>query len=205
MKKWQQEKRLNQEELKTGKSEVKKHTEINEIYLRNIEEKDKQYKRYLDNFLEISNKFENEKVKMEALIKKSHDENQECIKRAVAAEISVLQNWKETELYKLFRKVTYAEANLKYLEFMTSRSTVPQSKLQIESWETYISNLKEKIRKAENEFEERICMVKSGALLNNIPMVEIAELQPPSGLPSVSILLLVCIRSEYTILYHYAM
>ncbi|XP_062833223.1 E3 ubiquitin-protein ligase TTC3 isoform X3 [Anolis carolinensis] len=186
MKKWQQEKRLNQEELKTGKSEVKKHTEINEIYLRNIEEKDKQYKRYLDNFLEISNKFENEKVKMEALIKKSHDENQECIKRAVAAEISVLQNWKETELYKLFRKVTYAEANLKYLEFMTSRSTVPQSKLQIESWETYISNLKEKMRKAENEFEERICMVKSGALLNNIPMVEIAELQPPSGLPSAT-------------------
>ncbi|XP_060626325.2 E3 ubiquitin-protein ligase TTC3 [Anolis sagrei] len=186
MKKWQQEKRENQEKLKTEKSKVKKQTEINETYLRNIEEKDKQYKQYLDKFLEISNMFESEKVKMEALIKKSHDEYQECIKRAVAAEISVLQNWKETALYKLCRKVTYAEANLKYLKFMTSRSTVPQSKLQIESWEAYISNIKEKNRKAENEFEEKICMVKSGALLNNIPMVEIAELQPPSGLPSAT-------------------
>ncbi|XP_042315992.1 E3 ubiquitin-protein ligase TTC3 isoform X2 [Sceloporus undulatus] len=186
MKRWQQEKKENQEGLKTGKSKVKKLTEINETYMKNTEEKDKQYKQYLEEFLAISNKFENEKVKMEELIKKSCGDHQECVKRAVAAEVSVLENWKETELYKLQRRATHAEANLKYLKFMTSHSTVPQSKLQIDSWETFISNIKEEIRNTENEFEERIRKVKNGAFLNDIPMVEIAELQSPSGLSSAT-------------------
>ncbi|KAJ7320569.1 hypothetical protein JRQ81_020080 [Phrynocephalus forsythii] len=186
MKRWQQEKKEHQEELKVGRSKVKKLTETNEIYMRNIDEKDKQYKLYLDEFLESSNKFENEKVKMETLIQKSHGDHKECVERATAAEVSVLENRKETELYKLHRKATQAEANLKYLKFMTSQSTMPQSKLQIDSWETFISNIKEEIRKAENEFDKRICMVKNGTLLTNISPVEIAELQPPASLPSVT-------------------
>ncbi|XP_062982703.1 E3 ubiquitin-protein ligase TTC3 isoform X1 [Elgaria multicarinata webbii] len=182
MKRWQQEKKENQEGLKVGKNKVRKLTETNEIYMKNIDEKNKHYKRFLDDFLEISNKSENEKVKMEELIKKSHNDHQECVKRAIAAEVSVLENWKETELFKLHRRATNAEANLKYLKFMTSRSTVPQSKLQIDSWESFISNIKEEIGKAEREFEERICMVKNGAFLSSISPVEIAEIQPPTDL-----------------------
>ncbi|XP_044298146.1 E3 ubiquitin-protein ligase TTC3 isoform X3 [Varanus komodoensis] len=182
MKRWQQEKKENQERLKVGKTKVRKLTETNEIYTRNNDEKDKQYKRYLDDFLEISNKSENEKVKMEELIKKSHNDHQECVKRAIAAEVSVLENWKETELYKLHRRARNAEANLKYLKFMTSRSTVSQSKLQIDSWESFISKIKEEIRKTESQFEERICMVKNGASLSSISAVKIAELEPPVGL-----------------------
>uniref|UniRef100_A0ABM5FXV1 RING-type E3 ubiquitin transferase n=1 Tax=Pogona vitticeps TaxID=103695 RepID=A0ABM5FXV1_9SAUR len=186
IKKWQQEKKEHQEELKARRNKVKKLTETNEIYVRNIDEKDKQYKLYLDEFLESSNKFENEKVKMETLTQKSHDDHEECVKRAVAAEVSVLENWKESELYKLHRRATQAEANLKYLKFMTSQSAMPQSKQQIDAWETFISNIKEEIRKIENEFDKRICMVKNGALLNSISAVEIAELQPPDSLSSVA-------------------
>ncbi|XP_066477268.1 E3 ubiquitin-protein ligase TTC3 isoform X2 [Tiliqua scincoides] len=184
MKRWQQEKKENQEGLKVGKNKLRKLTETNEIYMRTIDEKDKRYKQYLDEFIEISNKFENEKIKMEELIKRSHDDYQECIKRAVTAEVSVLENWKAAELYKLHRKVANAEANVKYLKFMTSHSTVPQSKLQIESWESFISNVKEEIKKAENQFDERICMVKNGTFLNSISKVEIAEVQLPPGLYS---------------------
>uniref|UniRef100_A0A8D2LMB2 TTC3/DZIP3-like helical domain-containing protein n=1 Tax=Varanus komodoensis TaxID=61221 RepID=A0A8D2LMB2_VARKO len=130
MKRWQQEKKENQERLKVGKTKVRKLTETNEIYTRNNDEKDKQYKRYLDDFLEISNKSENEKVKMEELIKKSHNDHQECVKRAIAAEVSVLENWKETELYKLHRRARNAEANLKYLKFMTRYVLKCMNKLQ---------------------------------------------------------------------------
>ncbi|XP_053162834.1 E3 ubiquitin-protein ligase TTC3 isoform X2 [Hemicordylus capensis] len=181
VKRWQQGKKENQDGLKVGKNKVRKLTETNEIYTRTIDEKDKQYKLHLDEFLEISNKFENEKVKMEELIKKSHNDYQECIKRAVAAEVSVLENWKDMELYKLHRRATNEEANLKYFKFMSSHSAVPQSKLQIDSWESFISNIKEEMRKTENQFEERICMVKDGIVLNSIPKVEIAEFQLPSG------------------------
>lgn len=38
----------------------------------------------------------------------------------------------------------------------------------------------------QSQFEERICMVKSGAFLNTISKVEISELQPPLDLLSVS-------------------
>ncbi|KAJ6662441.1 hypothetical protein lerEdw1_011854 [Lerista edwardsae] len=184
LKKWQQEKKENQEGLKVGKNKLRRLTETNEMYMRTIDEKDKRYKQYLDEFIAISNKFENEKVKMEELIKKSKEDYKECTKRAVAAEVSVLENWKETELYKLHRKVANAEANVKYLKFMTSHSTVPQSKLQIDYWESFIFNVKEEIEKAENEFEERICMVKNGAFLNSLSKVEIAEVQLPPGLSS---------------------
>ncbi|KAM3837204.1 E3 ubiquitin-protein ligase TTC3 isoform 3-T3 [Vipera latastei] len=181
-KKWQQEKKENQEGLKAAKNKVRKLVETNETYMKNIDEKDKQYKAYLDEFLEISNKFECEKVKMEELIKKTQDYQQECVKRAIAAEVSVLENCKEKELYKLCRKSTNAKGNLKYLKFMTSHSAMPQSKLQIDSLELFISNIGEEKKKIESQFEERICIVKNGALLNSITPIETAELQPPTGL-----------------------
>ncbi|XP_034297822.1 E3 ubiquitin-protein ligase TTC3 isoform X2 [Pantherophis guttatus] len=181
-KKWQQEKKEKQEGLKAGKNKIRKLIETNETYMKNIDEKDKQYKSYLDEFLEISNRFECEKIKMEELIKKTQDYQQECVKRAIAAEVSVLENWKEKEFYKLCRKSTNAKANIKYLKFMTSHSAAPQSKLQIDSWESFISNIGEEKKKIESQFEERIYIVKNGALLNSITPVETAALQPPTGL-----------------------
>ncbi|XP_026556304.1 E3 ubiquitin-protein ligase TTC3 isoform X2 [Pseudonaja textilis] len=181
-KKWQQEKKEKQEGLKAGKNKVRKLIETNETYMKNIDEKDKQYKAYLDEFLEISNRFECEKVKMEELTKKTQDYQQECVKRAIAAEVSVLENWKEKEFYKLCRKSTNAKANLKYLKFMTSHSATPQSKLHIDSWESFISNIGEEKKKIESQFEERIYIIKNGALLNSITPVETADIQPPTGL-----------------------
>uniref|UniRef100_A0A8C9N9B4 RING-type E3 ubiquitin transferase n=1 Tax=Serinus canaria TaxID=9135 RepID=A0A8C9N9B4_SERCA len=87
MKKWQQEKKENRESLKALKGTAKKHSDTNERYLKTIDEKEKQYNATLNIFLETSNKFANEKGKLEELIKKSQDESQECEKRAVKAEV----------------------------------------------------------------------------------------------------------------------
>ncbi|XP_070606507.1 E3 ubiquitin-protein ligase TTC3 isoform X2 [Erythrolamprus reginae] len=181
-KKWQQEKKEKQEGLKAGKNKVRKLIDTNDTYMKNTEEKDKQYKVYLDEFLEVSNRFECEKIKMEELIMKNQNYQQECVKRAIAAEVSVLENWKEKEFYKLCRKSTNAKANLKYLKCMTSHSATLQSKLQIDSWESFISNIGEEKKKIESQFEEKIYVVKNGALLNTITPVETADLQQPTGL-----------------------
>ncbi|XP_048351643.1 E3 ubiquitin-protein ligase TTC3 isoform X2 [Sphaerodactylus townsendi] len=186
IKKWQQEKKENQEGLKARKSKIKKLTDTNEIYKRNIDEKEKQYKLYLDEFLEISNKFENEKVKMEELIKKNRNDYLERIKQAVVAEVSVLKNWRDTELYKLHGRVTHAEATLKYLKVMNSCSASPDMKFQVDSLVSFISNIKEEMGKAESQFEKRICMVKNGAFLNSIPKVEIVEFELPPILSSAT-------------------
>ncbi|XP_025067841.1 E3 ubiquitin-protein ligase TTC3 isoform X4 [Alligator sinensis] len=187
VKKWQQEKKENQERLKAIKSAAKKQADTNETYLRNIEEEDKQYKVILEEFLEISNKLANEKVKLEELIKKSKDQYQECAKRTVTAEVSVLENWKTAEVCKLCSIVANAEANLKWLKVISSSSVSPspQLKSQIDEWETFHSDVKKEIEKVETQYEERIRMVKNGAVLNDLSKVQIADLQPP---PSVSVL-----------------
>ncbi|NXU72899.1 TTC3 ligase, partial [Oreotrochilus melanogaster] len=119
VKKWQQEKKENQQNLKALRNTAKKHTDTNDRYSKTIDEKEKQYNAYLNTYLETSNKFANDKVKLEELIKKSQDDFQQCVKRAVEAEVSVLKNWKETEICKINGLVASAEANLKMLKSLS--------------------------------------------------------------------------------------
>ncbi|XP_029820806.1 E3 ubiquitin-protein ligase TTC3 [Manacus vitellinus] len=139
-KKWQQEKKENRDNLKALRSTAKKHTDTNERYLKTIDDKEKQYNGYLNTFLDTSNKFANEKVKLEELIKKSQDDCQECVKRAVKAEVQTKKTWEHSKWWNL-------TANLQY--FSSSASAAPLLKSQIDSWETFISNVKKQLEKVE--------------------------------------------------------
>ncbi|XP_030919922.1 E3 ubiquitin-protein ligase TTC3 [Geospiza fortis] len=182
MKKWQQEKKENRENLKALKGTAKKHSDTNERYLKAIDEKQKQYNASLNTFLETSNKFANEKGKLEELIKKSQDDSQECEKRAVKAEVSVLQTWKETEAWKLRGTIAKAEGNVRVLKALgsSSASAAPVLKSQIDSWEIFISNVKKQLEEVEAEYEEKIELVKKGAR-NCLRKVEIVDFPWPQG------------------------
>ncbi|KFQ18391.1 E3 ubiquitin-protein ligase TTC3, partial [Merops nubicus] len=178
--KWQQEKKENQGYLKALRNTAKKHTDTNERCSKTIDEKEKQYNGYLNTYLETSNKFANEKLKLEELIKKSEDDCQECVKRAVTAEVSVLTNWKEAEVCKLNGIAANAEANLKILKSFSSSSAsaAPKLKSQIDSWEIFISNVKKQLEKVEAEYEEKIEMVKNG-VRNCLTKTETGDLPSP--------------------------
>ncbi|KAF1628662.1 E3 ubiquitin-protein ligase TTC3, partial [Eudyptes filholi] len=179
VKKWQQEKKENQENLKVLRNTAKKHTDTNDRYSKTIDEKEKQYNTYLNTYLETSNKLANEKVKLEELIKKSQDDCQECVKRAVKAEMSVLKNWKETEACKLNGIAANAEANLRVLKsWSSSASAAPKLKSQIDSWEIFISNVKKQLEKVEAEYEEKIQMVENG-VRNCLAKMETVDLPSP--------------------------
>ncbi|NXN95864.1 TTC3 ligase, partial [Rhinopomastus cyanomelas] len=178
-KKWQQKKKENQETLKALRNTAKKHSDTNDRYSKTIDEKEKQYNVYLNKYLDTSNKFANDKLKLEELIRKSQDDCQECVKRAVKAEISVLKNWKETEVCKLNGMAANAEVNLKVLKsFSSSASAAPKLKSQIDSWETFISNVKKRQEKVEAEYEEKIQMVRNGAG-NCLTKMETLDLASP--------------------------
>ncbi|XP_072185356.1 E3 ubiquitin-protein ligase TTC3 isoform X2 [Excalfactoria chinensis] len=183
VKKWQQEKKENQENLKAMRNTAKKHMDTNDRYSKTIDEKEKEYNTCLNTYLETSNKFANEKVKLEELIKKSQDDFKEHEKRAVKAEISVLKNWKESELCKLNGVVAKAEANLKMLKSLnsSSASALPDLKSQINYWEVFISNIKKQMEKVKVEYEEKIEKVKNG-VRNCLTRIEAVDL---SSLPSV--------------------
>ncbi|NWH77171.1 TTC3 ligase, partial [Piaya cayana] len=179
VKKWQQEKKQNQENLKALRNTAKKRTDTNDRYSKTIDEKEKQYNVYLNTFLETSNKLAAEKVKLEELIQKSQDDCQEYVNRAVEAEISVLKNWKETETCKLNGIVANAEANLKMLRSLSSSaSAAPKLKSQIDSWEIFISNVKKQLEKVEAEYEGKIQVVKNG-VRSCLTKMETVELPPP--------------------------
>ncbi|XP_063249276.1 E3 ubiquitin-protein ligase TTC3 isoform X5 [Prinia subflava] len=186
MKKWQQEKKENRENLKALKGTAKKHSDTNERYLKTIEEKEKQYNACLNTFLETSNKFAHEKGKLEDLIKKSQGDSQECEKRAVKAEVSVLQTWKETEIWKLKGTIAKAEGNLRVLKALSSSSApaAPVLKSQIDSWEIFISNVKKQLEKVEAEYEEKIEQVTKGAR-NCLSKVEIVDFACPQGFAAI--------------------
>ncbi|XP_021261035.1 E3 ubiquitin-protein ligase TTC3 isoform X2 [Numida meleagris] len=183
IKKWQQEKKENQENLKAMRNTVKKHMDTNDRYSKTIDEKEKQYNTCLNTYLETSNKFANEKVKLEELIKKSQDDCKEHEKRAVKAEISVLKNWKEREICELNGIVAKAEANVKVLKSLSSSSAsaLPELKSQINYWEVFISNIKKQMEKVEVGYEEKIEKVKNG-VRNCLTKIEAVDLL---SLPSV--------------------
>ncbi|NXW69247.1 TTC3 ligase, partial [Hirundo rustica] len=179
MKKWQQEKKENRENLKALRATAKKHSDTNERYLKTVDDKEKQYNACLNTFLETSNKFANEKGKLEELIKKSQSDSQECEKRAVKAEISVLQTWKETEIWKLTGSIAKAEGNLRMLKAVSSSaSAAPVLKSQIDSWEIFISNVKKQLEKVEAEYEAKMELVRNGAR-DCLSKVEIVDFPSP--------------------------
>lgn len=181
VKKWQQEKKEIQEKLKALKKKMKRVSNVIEMYIEKNDGKDKAHELLLDQSLEISNTFTNEKMKLEECIKKGREDYEEILQRAVAAEVSVLANWKETEVCKLQVMEAQAEGCLKSLKQLSSDSAAyPDLESDIHSWESFLSNVREEIEKAESQFEEQIKAIKNGSRLRELSKVQISELSFPA-------------------------
>ncbi|XP_069331055.1 E3 ubiquitin-protein ligase TTC3 isoform X2 [Eulemur rufifrons] len=180
IKKWQQEKKEIQERLKALKKKMKKVSNGSEMFTQQNDGQDKEYELHLDQSVEISDTFTNEKKKIEECIKKGKEHYEESHQRAVDAEISVLENWKESEVFKLQLMESQAEAYLKNLGLMSDSAAYPDMESDIHSWELFLSNVTKEIEKAKSQFEEQIEAIKSGSRLCELPEVQISELSFPA-------------------------
>ncbi|XP_078512990.1 E3 ubiquitin-protein ligase TTC3 isoform X2 [Lissotriton helveticus] len=184
VKKWQQEKKEHQERLKMIKNNIKVLMENNESCLKSIDDKEQQYKTLLNEFLESSNKFENEKLKFEENIKKCKDSILESKKRAVASEVTILENQKNIEIFKLCCAMSSCEANLQFLHSAGSSVSAPgHFASQIISWNNYLSSIKAEMQNIQSQFEIRINLVKSGAKLSSLQPVQVETLESPPSIP----------------------
>eukprot|EP00070_Physeter_catodon_P041562 XP_028348456.1 E3 ubiquitin-protein ligase TTC3 isoform X9 [Physeter catodon] len=181
IKKWEHEKKEIQERLKALKKKMKKVLNASEMYTQENAGKEKEHELLLDQSFEISNTFMNEKMKIEESIKKEKEHYEESLQRAVDAEVSVLENWKETEVYKLQTMESQAEGFLKNLKLMSSDSAAyPVMESDIHSWESFLANVREEIEKAKSQFEEQIQAIKNGSRLSELSKVQISELSFPA-------------------------
>lgn len=81
---------------------------------------------------------------MEESVRKGKELYEESHRRAVAAEVSVLENWRDREVCKLQSVASQAEAYLTNLKLMNSDSpTYPDVECDILSWETFLSTITE--------------------------------------------------------------
>ncbi|XP_063812625.1 E3 ubiquitin-protein ligase TTC3 isoform X2 [Pseudophryne corroboree] len=185
-KKWQQERKENQDKLKSLKNKIKTTTEANEKFSRNIEEKKKQYDKYIDDFQQIHlSKFELENAKVEKRIKKCEEERQEHKQRSIAAEVTVLENQKQCEMLKLRIKVSTAERSISVLKAITSSSkpVSAQTVQQIACLECHIVKLTKEMDTIKSQFDEKMNLVKSGLKLNSVAGARASRLaSPPSAL-----------------------
>ncbi|XP_036707084.1 E3 ubiquitin-protein ligase TTC3 isoform X1 [Balaenoptera musculus] len=181
IKKWEQEKKEIQERLKALKKKMKKVLNASEMYTQENAGKEKERELLLDQSFEISKTFMNEKMKIEERIKKEKEHYEESLQRAVDAEVSVLENWKEMEVYKLQTMESQAEGFLKNLKLMSSDSAAyPVMEYDIHSWESFLSNVREEIERAKSQFEEQIQAIKNGFRLSELSKVQISELSFPA-------------------------
>uniref|UniRef100_A0A8C2N4V0 TTC3/DZIP3-like helical domain-containing protein n=1 Tax=Capra hircus TaxID=9925 RepID=A0A8C2N4V0_CAPHI len=181
IKKWEQEKKEIQERLKALKKKMKKVLNASRMYTQENDGKEKALELLLDQSLEISNTFTNEKMKIEESIKKGKEHYEESLQRALDAEVSVLENWKDVEVCKLRSMESQAEGLLKNLKLMSSDSAAySDMDSDIHSWESFLSDVREEIEKAKSQFEEQIQAIKNGSRLSELPKVQISELSFPT-------------------------
>ncbi|XP_057553429.1 E3 ubiquitin-protein ligase TTC3 isoform X4 [Hippopotamus amphibius kiboko] len=181
IKKWEQEKKEIQERLKALKKKMKKVLNGTEMYTQENDGKEKELELLLDQSLEISNTFTSEKMKIEECITKGKEHYEESLQRAVDAEVSVLENWKEEEVYKLQTMESRAEGFLKNLKLMSSDSAAyPDMESDVYLWESFLSNVREEIEKAKSQFDEQIQAIKNGSQLSELSKVQISELSFPA-------------------------
>ncbi|XP_020030306.2 E3 ubiquitin-protein ligase TTC3 isoform X2 [Castor canadensis] len=181
IKKWQQEKKEIQERLKALKKKIKKVLNASEMFTQQNDGMDKECELHLEQTLEISKTFTDEKMKIEECVKKGKENCEESHHRAVAAELSVLENWKESEVFKLQVMASQAEAYLQNLKLTSSDSAAcPDMESETQSWESFISNVTKEIEKAKSQFDDHIKAVKDGSRLSELSKVQISELSFPA-------------------------
>ncbi|XP_028735792.1 E3 ubiquitin-protein ligase TTC3 isoform X7 [Peromyscus leucopus] len=179
VKKWQQEKKEIQERLKALKKKIKKVT--SEMSAQKIDDLDKEFGSYLDQSPEIS-ALTSEKAAVEERIRRGTELYEESRQRAASAELSVLENWKEREVYKLQSVASQAETYLKNLKLMSSDSaSYPDMECDTLSWELCLSNVREEIESTKSQFEDQIKAIKNGSRLSELSSVQISELTFPDG------------------------
>ncbi|XP_078265780.1 E3 ubiquitin-protein ligase TTC3 isoform X2 [Rhinoraja longicauda] len=180
IKKSQHEKREKNETLKKLKSEVRSLAELNEMYTQNIQEKEQLYEKCFKEFEETSDQSSREKKKVEEAIKKSVDVYNATSKRAIEAEVAVLEEQQKTQLFSHYRAADNTKCNLEKLKVLNiSASAIPQLHMSITAWEYFLFEIQHIIHQTEICFKDQITRVKAGMHLSSLAPVTVPSLPMP--------------------------
>ncbi|XP_061104846.1 E3 ubiquitin-protein ligase TTC3 isoform X2 [Conger conger] len=185
VKKDQLEKKENQETLKSLKSEIKELSESHETISKSVREKNKEYEKHLEDFLEDSNRWAAEKMSLEEKIQRYRDVCAEATRRSQAAEISILENRRRKGLRGLNKCVSDGETILARIKEMVA--SFPSSGFQsaAENWRAFLRDAREKLLHVETQYKEQMELVKKGTRLCTLPLVTVPTASPLPAMPAI--------------------
>ncbi|XP_072254387.1 E3 ubiquitin-protein ligase TTC3 isoform X2 [Pyxicephalus adspersus] len=183
-KKWQQEKKENQEKIKALKNNIKMAVDASDRFSRSIEEKKKQFEVYIKDFAKIHcSKFDKEKVTLEKSIKMHEEEWEETKQRTMAAEVIVLENRKQCELLKMRIRTATIDRNITMFSPVVLSNPTPHTMQQLREMESLKLQLKNEMDLLQAQFDEKINSLKSSLKLCNISETPVDRLQSPPSAP----------------------
>ncbi|XP_010869150.3 E3 ubiquitin-protein ligase TTC3 isoform X2 [Esox lucius] len=183
VKKDQQEKKENQDILKTLKAEIKELAESQESISKSIHEKNKEYETCLNNFLELSNQSATEKMSLEDEIKRCRDSCAKATRRSQGAELSVLENRRERSLRCLYKFLSDTKAILAQLKEGATRFPFPLLQSATDAWEACFHQAEERVRATEAQYQEQMEQVKRGTRLCTLPLVAVPSIPQAPTIP----------------------
>ncbi|XP_072470154.1 E3 ubiquitin-protein ligase DZIP3 isoform X2 [Notamacropus eugenii] len=145
-----------------------------------IQAKDSEIRKLKEKLASERSQWEREKNKLEAKAKKCLSKLNGETNRAITAEVWFLQSRRDFGLHQL--EQTERECLLQLIRATTMASSHPESlqlKAAVESWDTIVADVRNKIAFSRTQYNEQIALVKNGYPLNCLPPVQIPP-PPPS-------------------------
>uniref|UniRef100_A0A8C1ZC21 RING-type E3 ubiquitin transferase n=1 Tax=Cyprinus carpio TaxID=7962 RepID=A0A8C1ZC21_CYPCA len=181
----QQEKKENQETLRTLKMEIRDLADLHESYTRDISVKNKEYQAELERFLEVSNQCASERLSLEEEIKRFRDACVKAQRRSLMAQLCVLQSRREQALRRLRMSVSEGKMVIKHLT--EASLSFPSGALlsAIDDWKKRVCDAEDIINRTQMEFEAQMDQVKSGARLCSLPDICVPSIPAAPALPAM--------------------
>ncbi|XP_016417693.1 E3 ubiquitin-protein ligase TTC3-like [Sinocyclocheilus rhinocerous] len=179
----QQEKKENQETLKTLKMEIKHLADLHESHTRDISVKNKEYEAELERFLDASNQCASERLSLEEEIKRFRDACVKAQRRSTMAQLCVLQSRSEHTLRRLRMSVSEGKMVVKHLTeaSLSFRSAALLS--AVDDWKRHVWDAEDKTNRTQMEFELQMDQVKKGARLSSLPDISVPSIPAAPALP----------------------
>ncbi|XP_061558238.1 E3 ubiquitin-protein ligase TTC3 isoform X2 [Phycodurus eques] len=188
VKKDQEEKKANQELLKTLKMEMEKLVEEQRSLTKGIHTNKASYEEELNKFLELSNQSEAEKMSLEDEIKRSKNAVAAATRRSHTAQLSMLKNKWEQRSYGL--RIQLADAKFLLVKLNENVQRFPPLEASRQNVRAKVQELEQKITAAETQYKEQLEELKSGQRVKDILSTNQSDPQLSllsSGLTSLSV------------------
>lgn len=185
VKKDQQEKKENQETLRSLKMEIKELVELQESLSRDISVRNRQYEAELELFLDVSNQCAAERLSLEDEIKRFRDACVKAERRSASAQLCVLQSRREHALRRLRMSVSEGKMVVKHLSDVALSSPSAALLSAIEDWKRHVSEAEGRIHATEEECEAQMQAVQQGSRLCSLPDISTPSVPSAPALPAL--------------------